>query len=652
MKRVGTGIKLFGTACAVVLNMTYACADGAPAAAPKFLFHHVKEHSAGVIAEKSPGVTAEASAGGIDVTVAKGVSGYPGFHIHPSSGSAWDLSPWGHVEAKITNTGSAAVSVALRVDNAGDWRRNPWNTESAYLKPGETKIIRVIFGYQYGYNAGYPLKPSEVVNVLVFVSGKSDSERRFRVEDLQAAGSPGEKPPVNTGKISDEIENGIIAGAGAKLLTKTVIEAKECSAGFTPSGSVTVKFETPKKGRLTLRPGSGEWNFKNYHEVVFKVKNTGEAVSSAEVSVNSKAGSTDARKFECAPGETAEVRVSFVPEVCWKGVRSPVKGRDGTQKGTGTRFESNRGNGVTLSASGPASFEIVSITASDAPVTVPSWLGKRPPVDGDWKQTLNENFDGDSLNLKLWNIYTSNFWDKRTHFSKENAIVKDGRLILRYEQKSGWHNDDPQDKSPVAYTDYVCGFADSYGKWTQRYGYFEARMKLPRCPGLWPAFWTMPDRGGDPDPKANPQWKRASTGDGGMEFDIMEHLTGWGPYRFNIAFHWDGYGKDHMALGSSNIYVPADKDGYITIGMLWLPGSVTYYGNGKPIAVWEDERVCSVQSYPIFYMVSGGWANLPLDISQLPSDFEIDYFRAWQRADLATPEDGPKPNDGAPKSQF
>jgi hypothetical protein len=37
-----------------------------------------------------------------------------------------------------------------------------------------------------------------------------------------------------------------------------------------------------------------------------------------------------------------------------------------------------------------------------------------------------------------------------------------------------------------------------------------------------------------------------------------------------------------------------------------------------------------------------------MDDAQLPADLAIDYIRVWQRKDLASPEDGPKPNDGGP----
>ena len=154
---------------------------------------------------------------------------------------------------------------------------------------------------------------------------------------------------------------------------------------------------------------------------------------------------------------------------------------------------------------------------------------------------------------------------------------------------------------------------------------------MPTAPGLWPAFWMMPDRGA----AVEPQWKRQDTGSGGMELDILEYLTRWGPCRFNIAHHWDGYGKDHKSNGSDRIYAQPDKDGFITAGVLWTPGVTAYYYNGQEVLRWEDPRVSTVPAIMMFTLPMGGWDNSPLDDARLPDDFVIDYVRVWQRKDLA-----------------
>ena len=170
-------------------------------------------------------------------------------------------------------------------------------------------------------------------------------------------------------------------------------------------------------------------------------------------------------------------------------------------------------------------------------------------------------------------------------------------------------------------------------------------MKLPRAPGLWPTFWLMPDRGAG----VGPHDHRQDTANGGMEFDIMEHLTRWGPYRYNIALHWDGYGKQHKAIGSACNYVQADKDGFITSGLLWTPGSAVFYGNGKELFRWEDPRICTVPSGIIIEITTGGWDNNAVDDAQLPADYLIDYVRVWQRKDLASEVDGLQPTKAEAK---
>lgn len=570
-----------------------------------------------------------ANATGIDITVKPGSNGYPGVALKPEGeGALWDLSKVGHVAVTITNTGAEKLTVSLRIDNPGDWKASPWNGENLSVKPGETRTGVVYFGYSWGKKA-YALDPAKVSQVLIF-TGNPKKDLNFRVDAITTGGEPGEGPPVPAEQVRIKPKDGVILGAGSAFDAK-LVEGKGLTATLGGEGgrqSVRVAVEAGKDGKVSLRSGTGRWALQDHLAVRLKLRNDGAAPVQGKAVLESNGGASDEIAVDIAAGASAEVVVPF----------ASASVADPAVKNSGSRYNSDAASAVTLNlAKGEAARSLViDEVVAFLPVTdIPAWVGVKPPGEGEWTKTFSDEFDGTTIDTAKWNIYTANYWDKRTHFSKDNVIVGNGTVKLHYEKKTGLHNDDPKEKT----TDYACGFLDTYGKWTQRYGYFEARFKAPRAPGLWPAFWTMPDRGVE----AGEQWKRASTHNGGMELDIFEHLTRWGPHRYNIAHHWDGYQKEHKANGTSNAYVGPDKDGFITAAVLWEPGRTTYYGNGKVVLKWEDPRICSIPSYPILYMVSGGWDNSPLDDAQLPADFEIDWIRIWQRKDLAELPAAPAP---------
>jgi len=613
------------------------------AIAPKFLIDPNNPTAAKQVTSSDDGQASVAlGKDGIAVTMRGGVANYPGIVIKSESGKPWDLSPFGHIEAKVINTGDKPMGINMAVDGA-TWEVR--NTETVTVKPSESKIVKVIFGYQYGFKPGPAVKSSSVSELLFFLS-KSDQPRSFRIEDLQASGAAGEKPPLDPNSVVTKPENGVILGKGVTFDAVKQVEARGGQFTNGPDGALAVTFTGGALETLKIKPAMGAWDLTEANQIRVTFKNIGQQAATPTVVV----GPTEvAAPPPIEPGAETEIAVSFIPAVSGVGVKELKGTYNGLIQGTGTGFESEKVKGFSILSDktpGAKRLLITSIIADARPEEVPSWVGKKPPVDGDWIQTFAEEFDA-PVDTNKWNIYGNNFWDKRTHFSKDNLILKNGKMIFHYEKKTGAHNDAANGKP----TDYACGFLCTYGKWTQKYGYFESRMKLPKAPGLWPAFWLMPDRG-----KAlGAQWKRANTGKlatdagvGGAEFDIMEFLSGWGIYRFNVALHMDGYGKEHKSVGSANTYVSADKDGYITTGLLWTPGVAVIYNNGKEIFRWESPRVSDVQSYLMFDMVSGGWANTRLDDSKLPDDFCIDYVRCWQRKDLASAEDGPKPNDGNP----
>jgi beta-glucanase (GH16 family) len=73
-----------------------------------------------------------------------------------------------------------------------------------------------------------------------------------------------------------------------------------------------------------------------------------------------------------------------------------------------------------------------------------------------------------------------------------------------------------------------------------------------------------------------------------------------------------------------------------------------YYINGRECLRWENPRISDLPEYIMYDMVSGGWSNTPFDDKKLPGELDIDWVRVWQRKDLASPVDGPKPNKGDP----
>lgn len=577
--------------------------------------------------------------------------GYPGVDFE--AGGPWDLSAYAGVEVMVENKGSGKVGFNVRVDNPGDWKKSPWNTETIWLEPGASKTASVTFGQSFG-RAGYPLDASRVSKIKVFAN-PSAAEGSLIIRGIRPFGTAGERPvadaasaappsgqllpPAPDNPNAPSIGGELFPLEGqpnlSKLQTQNVKVSLDTSSGapaikaeFSPDNYPNVKFPCAGIG----------WNLQAFSGVQVELTNNGPVRVRAALRVDNpgdwKLEPWNTQMSYVEPGETKVLKLIF--------------GQDGGAPGfdldptrvTGIQVFLERPSKPTtllirdLKAFGSGS-ERVSNTAltkpadRNVPVTPPDWLGQRPPVPGDWVQTLDENFDGDTLDAKLW---TPRFpWDgpqpgQLQRYVPENVTVKDGKLRIKAEKLAGHENND----SSLGRREYTSGLVQSYDKWAQRYGYFEARVKLPTARGLWPAFWMMPDRGRE---SGLEMWKRRDTGNGAMEIDILEHLCEWGPGRNNVAVHWDGYGSDHKQWGSTHVYFGPTPDGWHNFGLLWEPGKLTWFIDGKKVIEWENERVSNVASYLKLNIQMGGWAAKDVDLSKLPDVMEVEFVRAWQLKD-------------------
>lgn len=379
---------------------------------------------------------------------------------------------------------------------------------------------------------------------------------------------------------------------------------------------------------------NGGWNLSSFGGVQIELTNPGNKPVRAAMRVDNpgdwKLSPWNTGLIEVGAGETKKLAVVFGES----GYPLDASKINGIQLFLPTPKEAASLIVRDLKAFGSPKDRIVGGTTSKEedrtkPVKPADWVGKRPPVPGAWVQTLNENFDGTQLNKKLWSHET--WWNglleaQNQAYSPSMTTIKDGLLTIKFEKRTIHQNDDP--KLPTR--PYATSMLVSYDRWSQKYGYIEARIKPPTTRGLWPAFWMMPDRGRAAGPEG---WKRESTKDGGMEIDIMEILSEWGAGRNNVAVHWDGYEADHKSWGTSNVYFGPTPDGFHTFGLLWEPGKLTWYIDGIKKAEFENARVGSTPAYLIMNIQSGSWATKDMDVAKLPDSMQVDWVRAWQLKD-------------------
>jgi len=169
------------------------------------------------------------------------------------------------------------------------------------------------------------------------------------------------------------------------------------------------------------------------------------------------------------------------------------------------------------------------------------------------------------------------------------------------------------------------------------YGRVEARVKVPRGAGLWPAFWML---GTDIDQVGWPQ-----TG----EIDIMEHV-GREPNLIFGTLHGPGYSGGQSYGAVYDLGKPV-ADEFHVFAVEWQPDKIVWYLDGIQYfsATPEDEFLQGKQwvfNHPFFLLLNvavGGNFGGPVGAdTTFPQTTLIDYVRLYQA----------KPNTTAFKATF
>lgn len=240
-----------------------------------------------------------------------------------------------------------------------------------------------------------------------------------------------------------------------------------------------------------------------------------------------------------------------------------------------------------------------------------------------WTLVWQDEFDGSRLDRETWNVITAGngFGNKELEYYTNrptNLMVDQGLLTIRAVKETY--------KGADGITrDYTSARINTKGKFSQRYGRFEARMKLPVGQGIWPAFWLMGDEGGE-------RWPACG------EIDIMENI-GSAPSTVLGTIHGPGYSG---AKGISTRYTsPAApfSDDFHLYAVEWEPEAIRWYVDSNlyqtltPASLPTGARW--VFDHPFYILlnlaVGGNLPHNPDETTVFPQSLLVDYVRVYQR---------------------
>jgi beta-glucanase (GH16 family) len=204
---------------------------------------------------------------------------------------------------------------------------------------------------------------------------------------------------------------------------------------------------------------------------------------------------------------------------------------------------------------------------------------------------------------------------------RENARIENGNLVITARQELYKAPDGTE-------FDYTSARLKTQGLFSQAYGRFEARIKLPAGQGLWPAFWMLGDNFGSAG------WPKCG------EIDIMENV-GKEPGINHGSLH----GPSSTAVTSdltATISLPAGQqlsDGFHVYAVEWEPDAIRFYLDANLYATFSAAQwppggtwVFDHRFFLILNVAVGGdWPGSPDDSTEFPQTMLVDYVRVYKR---------------------
>jgi len=203
----------------------------------------------------------------------------------------------------------------------------------------------------------------------------------------------------------------------------------------------------------------------------------------------------------------------------------------------------------------------------------------------------------------------------------QNVQIQNGNLVITALQENYTGSDG------IA-RNYTSARLKTQNLFTQAYGRFEARIKIPKGQGIWPAFWML---GNDISQNG---WPKCG------EIDIMENI-GREPGIVHGSLHGPS-SVAHTSDSTSTVSLPPGKsysDDFHTYAVEWEPGTVRFYVDSDNYATFTQAQWPGggqwVFNHPFFMIINvavgGVWPGSPDASTQFPQQMLVDYVRVYSK---------------------
>jgi len=203
----------------------------------------------------------------------------------------------------------------------------------------------------------------------------------------------------------------------------------------------------------------------------------------------------------------------------------------------------------------------------------------------------------------------------------QNVFQREGNLVIKVLEEKYTGADGVT-------RNYTSARLKTLGKFSQEYGRYEARIRIPRGQGIWPAFWML----GDDIEKAG--WPNCG------EIDIMENI-GKEPAVVHGTIHGPGY-SGAGGIGAPFALPSGQRFAYDfhVYAVEWEPETIRFYVDDHlyttrtPADLPKGTRW--VYDHPFFLLlnvaVGGEWPGNPDATTVFPQTMLVDYVRVYKRA--------------------